>query len=143
MRRRVTTADYYRYYRIPTHLAPSRSISSHAILLVLQSVDVSLSVILRAIESWQSAIVDIDFHVKEMLERTSFRWHCHDEYRRNFCHANFRGFARWNRRCYYCKFAHISVEACKIDSLNNNKRLSIISCMTWQYYTRYIKIIVI
>jgi len=85
MRRRVTTADYYRYYRIPTHLAPSRSISSHAILLVLHSVDASLSVILRAIESWQNAIVDIDFHVKEMLERTSFRRQRHDECRRNFC----------------------------------------------------------
>lgn len=58
MRRRVTTADYYRYYRIPTHLVPSRSVSSHAILLVLRFVDASLSVILRAIESWQIAIVD-------------------------------------------------------------------------------------
>ena len=41
MRCRVTTDDYYRYYRIETHLGTSHFVPSHAILSILRTIEQS------------------------------------------------------------------------------------------------------
>lgn len=71
MRRRVTTADYYRYYRIPTHLlVSSRSVPSHAILLVLHSVRCeSKRHFARDRIAADRSRGHTDFHARETLER--------------------------------------------------------------------------
>lgn len=45
MRCRVTTDDYYRYYRIEAHLGTSHFVPSRGILSILRSIDASPSVI--------------------------------------------------------------------------------------------------
>jgi len=57
MRRRVTTADYYRYYRIPSHLSrsiPFRIVPRHSVGITFRARAraraLSPSVISRAIE---------------------------------------------------------------------------------------------
>jgi len=53
MRRRVTSADYYRYYRIPSHLSrsiPFRIVPRHSVGITFRARAASPSVISRAIE---------------------------------------------------------------------------------------------